>query len=126
MPDKVKKTTPAAAVSAPVKAATTPAPTPAPVPETTESAIPEGAWAIPIPDGAQFGGWPVGVWLMKCSEAPKESLNSKQKIQTEFTFLFVDPAQPDYAEREVKFWVSREPKSWWVMTSTLDAMESLI
>lgn len=81
-----------------------------------------GEWAIPIPDGAEFGGLPAGEYLMRCVEEPKESLSGKGKPQTEFSFVIADPNFPDFDGREQHYWCSREPKAWWTMTSTLDAM----
>ena len=81
-----------------------------------------GAWEIPIPEGAEFGGLPPGTYLSKCIEEPKESLSSKGEAQTEFQFAIVDPEYPEYADREGRYWCSRKPKAWWNITQTLEAM----
>ncbi len=81
-----------------------------------------GAWEIPIPDGAEFGGLPPGTYLSKCIEEPKESLSSKGEPQTEFQLAVSDPDYPEYEGREGRYWCSRKPKAWWNITQTLDAM----
>lgn len=91
--------------------------------EKPERKMGPDAWEIPIPEGAEFGGSPPGVYLSMCSEEPKETLSGKGDPQTEFVFILKDPEHPDQMDREVRFWVSRKPKSWWVMTSTLEALE---
>lgn len=82
-----------------------------------------GAWEIPIPDGAEFGGLPEGTFLAKCEEEPKESISSKGDPQTEFIYTIRDPEYPDLDGKTGKFWCSRKPKSWWNLTNTLDAMD---
>jgi len=91
--------------------------------EEEKGQVGPGGWEIPIPEGAQFGGPPAGVYISKCTDEPKESLSSQQKPQTEFHFVIEDPDFPELAGRPGYFWCSREPKSWWVITSTLDALE---
>jgi len=81
-----------------------------------------GAWEIPIPEGAEFGGLPPGIYLSKCIEEPKESLSSKGEAQTEFQFAVSDPEYPEYEGREGRYWCSRKPKAWWNITQTLAAM----
>ena len=90
--------------------------------EVEGSKVGAGAWAIPIPDGAEFGGIPEGTYMIRCIEEPKESLSSKGDPQTEFTFVVADLDHPEYDEREAHYWCSRKPKAWWNITSTLEAL----
>lgn len=82
-----------------------------------------GAWEIPIPDGAEFGGLPPGTYISKCIEEPKETLSGKGEAQTEFQFAVCDPEYPEHEGREGRYWCSRKPKAWWNITQTLEAME---
>ena len=87
-----------------------------------EEVVGPGAWEIPIPEGAEFGGLPPGTYLSKCIEEPKESLSGKGEPQTEFQLAVCDPDCPEYEGREGRYWCSRKPKAWWNITQTLDAM----
>jgi len=87
------------------------------------AAVAPGGWAIPIPDGADFGGGcPVGTYISRCSEEPTESISSKGDPQTEFTFEVCDPAFPDLNEKTGKLWCSRKPKAWWTICGVLDGL----
>jgi len=90
--------------------------------DIAEKTVGPGAWAIPIPDGAEFGGLPPGTYLSKCIEEPKESLSSKGEPQTEFQFAIRDPEYPEYEDREGRYWCSRKPKAWWNICQTLEAL----
>ncbi len=94
----------------------------------TEATMPpisgdEGVWEIPYPENAQFGGPPEGTYLLRCDEAPAESLSSKQDSQFEFSFTFIDPTLPDRQGSAIKYWCSRKPKAWWNICQTLDALK---
>ena len=81
-----------------------------------------GGWAIPIPDGAEFGGLLPGSYLSRCAEEPKETLSSKDEPQTQFQFTISDPKFPEYEGRDGFYWCSRKPRAWWNLTQTLDAL----
>jgi len=87
-----------------------------------EEKVGAGAWEIPFPEDAEFGGLPPGTYLSVCDQEPKETLSSKQEPQTEFHYVIKDPEYPEYEGRSGSMWCSRKPKSWWLITQTLDAM----
>ena len=88
-----------------------------------ERKVGPGAWDIPIPEGAEFGGLSAGTYLSRVSEEPKETLSGDGEPQIQFEFEINDPKHPEYQGRTGRYWCSRKPKAWWNITQTLDALE---